>query len=80
MKFSVGCIILLLAIENIGADEVTQNSTRKEDNLQTYIIESSDHFEDESTTIIPPLIEGEPSAVSAIFIRILLEFLDRLNS
>lgn len=67
MKLVVVCASLLLAIENIGANEVANNSTRREDNLQTYVIESSNRIEDESTTIIPPLIEGEPSAVSTIF-------------
>lgn len=67
IKLSVVCI-LLLAFESIGADEVAQNDTRRQNNLQTYVIESSNQFEDESTTIFPPLVEGEPSAVSVIFV------------
>lgn len=71
MKFSVVCMSLLLAFGNIGADEVPKNEQRKEDYLQTYILEPSNDLEDESTTIIPPLVEGEPSpVVSRTFIDI----------
>lgn len=70
-KLLFGVVSLMLVVGFAGAKQIPTSDKNVE---QTYVIEPSNNWE--ATTIIPadipPLIEGEPSAVS--FINLLNHF------
>lgn len=65
IKYLVGCATLVLIFNYIEAAGIPKTDKQKDDNFQTYVIEPSSDFEQQDvSTIIPPLVEGEPSPVS----------------
>lgn len=65
VKYLLGFASVLLVFSYIAAEEIPKVEKRVENAFQTYVIEPTNDFEQQDlTTIIPPLIEGEPSPVS----------------
>lgn len=64
------CAIALFVL--IDAEGVQKIGKREDEKIETYVIQPSDYIESEATTIIPPLVEGEPSVVSVHLWAIIL--------
>lgn len=69
VKYLVVCASVLLVFSYIAAAaEVPKVEKRVDNAFQTYVIEPTNDFEQQDvTTIIPPLVEGEPSPVSVFY-------------
>lgn len=67
IKFIILCVNILF----VFAQSDTKNPLKSSDKTaeeKTYVIEPSDDPESEATTIIPPLVEGEPMPVSFLLL------------